>query len=348
MGKQLTDRLRRVSQRLRRPERFGNWLRARSERTRRPELLRSFPLGIDLEPTTRCNLRCQACQQNEGDWTPNDLSVERLERLLDQLPHLEQIKFQGMGEPLLHDRFGELVARIKRRRVRVYTITNGTTLHIERCRRDILASGLDELLVSIDGATPATHARTRGNSDLDRIVYGLKRLVELRGHARSPRLGIWCVGNARNIAELPALVEIAAAIGADELFFQTQLASWGKAAWDSRLAPLRLNPESAEALRHLEEAGREARRRRFTLTIHEGNRFSARRPCFWPWESCFISAAGFVTRCCIASDPRLHNFGQIETADFRAIWNSAEYRELRRAFRENRIPPLCRGCYEAG
>jgi MoaA/NifB/PqqE/SkfB family radical SAM enzyme len=273
------------------------------------------------------------------------MPVARLERILDQLPQLEQIKLQGIGEPFLYEQFFDLVRRAKRRKIQVASITNGTTLCRETHRREIVQSGLDELMVSIDGATPQTHARWRGGSDLDGIVSGLKQLVQLRGRARRLRLAIWCVGNPDNLAELPALVELAASIGVDELICQTRMTSWGKNEWRARLGPVRLDPESAETSRRLEEARALARRRSFALTIYEGNRFSADSPCFWPWESCFISAGGYVTRCCIASDPRLHHFGRIDDVSFAAIWNSPDYQELRRAIRQNRIPPLCRDCY---
>jgi pyrroloquinoline quinone biosynthesis protein E len=345
MNSDAFGKIQRAAERLRHPGRLVNWLRARSERRRRPDSLHSFPIGIDLEPTTRCNLRCRACQRSEGYGAGEDLTVGRVERILDQLPQLEQIKLQGIGEPLLHEQFFDLVRRARRRHIRVSSITNGTTLDVASHRQGILVSGLDELLVSIDGATPATHARWRGGSDLDQIVFGLRRLVDLRGRARAPRLGIWCVGNPDNLAELRALVELAAAVGVDKLIYQTEMTSWGKIEWRDRLTPVRLDPQSIEAARQIEEARVQARRLRFPLTIYTGNRFSADRPCFWPWESCFISAGGYVTRCCVASDPGLHHFGRIDEMDFSAIWNSSDYLDLRRAIRENHIPSLCRDCY---
>lgn len=345
MPEAIVEKIQRTAGRLRRPSRFVNWLRARKERGRRPDRLGSFPLGIDLEPTTRCNLRCRACQRNDPHWTELDLPVGRFERILDQLPALEQIKLQGIGEPLLHERFFDLVRIASRRGVRVGSITNGTTLKREEHRRGIVESGMDEMLVSIDGATPETHGRWRGGSDLGPIVEGLGQLVSLRRSERWPRLGIWTVGNPDNLPELPALVDLAAKTGVDSLTYQTQMTGWGKQEWVARLHAARVEPENDETARRLAEALEYARRRGVALTIYGGNRFGADRPCFWPWESCFISASGQVTRCCIISDPRLHAFGRIDDTDFPALWNSAEYREFRRSIRENQIPPLCRPCY---
>jgi pyrroloquinoline quinone biosynthesis protein E len=371
------EKYRRVAARLWRPRRLINWLRARAERDARPDRLRSLPLGIDLEPTTRCNLRCRICQRSEPGWPELEMPVERFDRLLDQFPALEQLKLQGIGEPFLHDRLFDLIRRAKRRRIRVFTITNGTTLDRSEHRQAVLESRLDELRVSIDGATPESHARRRPGADLDRIVDGLRRLVQARGRSRRPLLGIWCVGDAQNVAELPALVALAATIGVDELTFQTDLTSWGKSEWRARLEAMRLearldsaqldsamldsvqldparldsaqrDSESAEIARRFAEAKTDAAPRGLRFVAYAGNRFNESRPCFWPWESCFVSAGGLVTRCCILSDPRLHAFGSIEELSprgFHALWNSPEYRDLRRNLREGRIPPLCRECY---
>jgi pyrroloquinoline quinone biosynthesis protein E len=340
------DRFRRLTARLRRPVRLRNWLAARRERRLRPDRMRSLPIGIDLEPTTRCNLRCRLCQRAEGDWPERDLSSEQLDLILDPMPQLEQIKLQGMGEPLLHKGFFDLVRRARRRGIRVLSITNGTTLQSDKHQEQIIASGLDELQISIDGATAETHARWRGGADLDRIVDGLRRLVARRAGAPRPQLGIWCVGNPDNLTELDALVDLAADLHVDTLTYQTHLSVWSQERWRTRLEPWRLDADVARVAGPLAEASERADRTGVALTIYTGNRFTAERPCFWPWESCFVSVEGYVTRCCIASDPRLHHFGRIGDVPFAAIWNSPEYRGFRRAIRENRIPAICRPCYK--
>jgi len=345
MRKASGSRLQRAAGRLAHPPRLLNWLRARNDRQERPERMTALPLGIDVEPTTRCNLRCRICQRSEAGWPELDMPVERFERVLEQMPQLEQLKLQGIGEPLLHERLFDLVRLAVRRGLRVATITNGTTLARVDQQEAILASGLEALRVSIDGATPETHAHLRPGADLAQILDDLRHLVERRRRARRPFLGIWCVGNVRNLAELTALVDLAAGAGVDELVYQADMTGWGKAEWLARVANGQIDPEQAECAARIAEARQRARERGLAFVVYEGNRFSAARPCFWPWQSCFVSAGGYVTRCCILSDPRLHHFGRIDEWDFASIWNAAEYRELRRAIRENHIPPLCRPCY---
>jgi radical SAM protein with 4Fe4S-binding SPASM domain len=274
-----------------------------------------------------------------------DLPLERFERILDQMPWLESIKLMGAGEPLLHPQFFELVRRAKRRNLRVWSVTNGTTLHLEEVRREIMESELDELWVSLDGATPETHARWKGGSDLNQIVDGVRRLVGLRGHAGLPRLATECTGNPDNIAELPALVNLAADLGIEELTYVNQPSSWGRDSLLPRLERSHLDLQSPEFTRQIEESREQARRRGVVFKLWAAHRFSPKRPCFWPWESCFISADGYITSCAVVTDPRLRNFGRIDDTPFRVTWNSPEYQSFRRAHREQKISTLCRLCY---
>jgi len=274
-----------------------------------------------------------------------DLPVERFERILDQLPMLEEIKLMGVGEPLLNPQFFDLVRCAKRRHIRVWTITNGTTLDLQEHRREIISCGLERLEVSIDSVNPQVHARWRGGSDLGEIVDGLRRLVELRGRSRRPQLKIWTVGNPDNLAELPALVSCAADIGLDGLTYASQMSSWGKDDVYARLEGCRLDPQSVDLARYLNEARGQSRKRNLAFRVWSVEQCNAERPCSWPWGSCMITAEGYVTRCAIASDPRLHNFGTVHETPFKTIWNSPEYQEFRRAHRDHKVPAICRWCY---
>jgi MoaA/NifB/PqqE/SkfB family radical SAM enzyme len=274
-----------------------------------------------------------------------DLPIERLERILGQMPELERTKLMGAGEPLLHPLFFDIVRRIKRRHIRVWTITNGTTLHRPEVQRQILESGLDELWVSIDGAKPETHARSKDGADLNRILEGVKRLVEQRGHSKRPRLATECTGNPENLAELPDILDLVADLGFEELTYVTQPSSWGRDSLIPRLKETRLQLESQEFTRQIEEVRQRARRRGVGLKLWAAHRFSPERRCFWPWESCFISAGGYVTSCAVTTDPSLRSFGRVDDTPFKIIWNSSQYQDLRRAHREKSIPALCRLCY---
>ena len=119
-----------------------------------------LPTYVQLEPVGQCNLRCQMCPiqfRDDGpeDGTPAFMSFDLFRRVIDQFASLEHLHLQGLGEPMMHPRFFEMVEYAVAKGIRVTTNTNLTVLSplsAERC----VSSGLDRLNISVDAATPET------------------------------------------------------------------------------------------------------------------------------------------------------------------------------------------------
>jgi len=104
----------------------------------------------------------------------------------------------GAGEPLLHPNLRDLVVHAKKyANLTVGFLTNGMYLS-EEVSAWVVGHDVDWIAFSVDGIDPATHAEYRVNSDLPRIEGNIRRLVRLRGAARSPRIHF-------NMVRLPAL-----------------------------------------------------------------------------------------------------------------------------------------------
>ena len=65
-----------------------------------------------------------------------------------------------MGEPLLHPHIVDMVAAASQLGADTELITNGLLLDEEKAI-SLIEAGLGRLIVSVDGATPATHAENR-------------------------------------------------------------------------------------------------------------------------------------------------------------------------------------------
>jgi len=118
-----------------------------------------LPRRLQVEPVGQCNLRCQMCPiQFRRDGPPHGprafMDFDVFTRLIDEFPDLEELQLQGLGEPMMHPRFFDMVAHAGRRGIRVGTNTNLTLLNARRAELCV-TSGLSELHASIDGATAA-------------------------------------------------------------------------------------------------------------------------------------------------------------------------------------------------
>lgn len=178
------------------------------------------PVHAQIEPIGRCNLACRMCTVNHRP-DVGQLSLADYDRLLDQMPGLRTLHLQGLGEPLLHPDFFEMVARATARGIRVSTNTNATLLTPTRARRCV-TSGLAEMSISLDGARAATYEAVRVGASFDKVLRNVRRLVRAKADLRAanPELRLVLVLMRSNLYELPALVDLAADLGVPTILVQ--------------------------------------------------------------------------------------------------------------------------------
>ena len=164
-----------------------------------------LPTYLQVEPVGQCNLRCQMCAiQFRQDGPPFGplafMAFDKFTDLIDTWTGLEELHLQGLGEPMMHPRFFDMVTYAARKGIRVTTNSNLTLLN-ERRARACVASGLDCLHVSIDGATAETYERIRVRSHLDKVVrnLGLLRTARSQSDHDLPRVRMVMVLMRQNL-----------------------------------------------------------------------------------------------------------------------------------------------------
>src|SRR3954452_6133765 len=182
------------------------------------------PRRLQVEVTGACNLRCRMClvaHRPPLAVRRASMTVDRLRALLDEVPGLEELTLQGLGEPLLAPDLFAMIEEAKTRGLRVGFNTNAMLLTAERSER-LVDLGVDWLHVSIDGGSPETFASIRDGGRLEQVVANLPALLSLRvGRASAvPRIQLNTVLMRRNHLELPAIVALAADIAVDRMWVQ--------------------------------------------------------------------------------------------------------------------------------
>jgi MoaA/NifB/PqqE/SkfB family radical SAM enzyme len=168
-----------------------------------------------VEPTNRCNLDCRTCMRQGWEEALGFMEFGLFEKIMSDLrsfPGLLDIFLGGFGEPLGHPRIADMVALAKTSGAKVELISNGIQLDDEMVGR-LAAADLDRLWVSIDGASPASYADVRLGDYLPLIIANLERLNTM---SNKPELGISFVAMKRNIADLPAVLDLAKRLGASQ------------------------------------------------------------------------------------------------------------------------------------
>jgi len=287
---------------------------------------------VYVEVTSKCNLDCMFCVRRSWPEAPGQMSVEGFREIIAQLrafPKIETINFGGFGEPLSHPDIVEMLRLAKGLGVRTELTSNATLLD-ETMAWELVDSGLDTIVVSVDSATPAIFQQVRVGADLSQVLSNISVLTSIRdrNHHRTPQLGLEFVAMRRNYQEFPAVLKTAASLKASFVFVTNLLPHTAgmsrEILYDDGLEPP-LNPL------------------RFVVrTILPQNRLRTERRCrFIGRDSLTIAWDGQVSPCY----PLMHahscyvygrqktmerySLGSVWQRDLASIWASEEYTRFR-------------------
>jgi MoaA/NifB/PqqE/SkfB family radical SAM enzyme len=323
------------------------------------------PRVVFIEVSNRCNLSCQTCVRTYFTREPlKTLSFDEFVAIADQFPDMHRVALHGIGEPLLNRDLPRMIRYLKERDIEVLFNSNGTLL-TPKWQEELVRSGLDEFRCSIDGARPETYARIRGADLLYRIVEGLTGLITTRARLNmgTPRISIWCVATTENLAELPALVQLAAKIGVPEVYLQRmtffaqkpdeqygmarqEYAVFGKNDDYQEEIIARCVALSAELGIALRASG--AKERQFGLAAGNPAELTPWQMCVRPWTTAYVTANGNCLPCCIApfatSDYQSIILGNMFERPFDTLWNGPLYQNFRTDFLTPHPHKACASC----
>jgi MoaA/NifB/PqqE/SkfB family radical SAM enzyme len=323
-----------------------------------------LPKFLQVEPVGQCNLRCQMCPiQFRQDGPPYGplafMEFDTFTRLLDEFPGLEELQLQGLGEPMMHPRFFEMVEAAAGRGIRVGTNTNATLLNARRAE-GCVTSGLGEIHISIDGATAETYERIRVRARFDRVIANVEGLVAARRRLASgtPRIRMVVVVMRQNLHELSDLVRLARRLEIDTVFVQHLCHDFGESSLPAHYRPMRgfvdaetlvgadparIEHSFNEARRVASELGVDLRLPRTQPRSHPPGT-PGRSRCNWPWRGAYVSYQGLAMPCCMVATPDRIQLGNMAELGAEAVWNGEAYRAFRDALSSESPPEVCRSC----
>jgi radical SAM protein with 4Fe4S-binding SPASM domain len=327
-----------------------------------PNAAPPLPRFLQVEVTSACNLRCHMCAVryrpivNKADGA---MPFDRFVALLDAVPELDQVVLQGLGEPLLAPSIVEMVRFAKDRGADVGFNCNGTLLTTTMAER-LVDAGLDWLALSLDGATAETYESIRDGASFERVVAGIRRIVAARASRGldRPRLRLVFVAMRRNVAELPALVRLAAELGVERVCVQNLSHDFTDTDPAGRYAGIRAfvgtealwnggSPAAAGAFAEARAVAAEVGVRldlpRMEPPVDEP-RADGAPGCSWPWTGAYVTANGTVQPCCMVMGDERVSLGSIEDESFAELWRGRGYQEFRDALAGAEPPVVCRGC----
>ena len=291
-----------------------------------------LPFHVSIEPTTACNLGCPECPSGLKSFTrpTGKINMNQHEHWLDQLaPTVFYITYYFQGEPFLHPQFLNLIKAAKQRKIYTATSTNSHFIDDKKAE-EVIESGLDQIIISIDGITQAVYEQYRVHGQLTKVLSGTQALVTTRCRMKSqtPKI-IWqCLAVKPNEHEIPQIFELGKSMGVDEVRIKTaQLYEYENGN--------PLMPENNQYSRYkINKVGK------YELKNSGGNH------CWRMWSGAVISWDGQVVPCCFDKDAK-HAFGELNSQGFKEIYKGNISQQFRKkVLKERETIDICTNCSE--
>lgn len=291
-----------------------------------------LPISISFEPTTSCNLRCPECPSGLRSFTrPTGMLEDDLfKKIIDDIHRqLWYLIFYFQGEPYLHPKFLDLVKYASSKGIYTATSTNAHYLTDANARKTV-ESGLDRLIISIDGTTQEVYEQYRIGGKLEKVIEGTRNIVKWKKELKSstPHIIFQFLVVKPNEHQIAEVEQLAKELGVDEIGLKT--------------AQIYDYEQGSPLIPTIDKYSRYAKQSDGSWKIK--NRLL--NHCWKLWHSCVITWDGGVVPCCFDKDA-WYKMGSLQEESFRTLWWNGPYKDFReKVLRSRSEIEMCKNCTE--
>ncbi|MBA3673870.1 MAG: SPASM domain-containing protein, partial [Chitinophagaceae bacterium] len=292
-----------------------------------------YPISISFEPTTSCNLRCPECPSGLRAFTrpTGMLKKDFFRQTIDDIhKDILYLIFYFQGEPFLNREFLDMVKYAADKKIYTATSTNAHYLTDEVAKKTV-ESGLDRLIISIDGTTQDSYQQYRVGGNLDKVIEGAKNIVKWKKELKSktPFVFFQFLVVKHNEHQIEDIKKLAKEVGVDEVRFKTAQ------VYDYENDPNNLIPVKEKYSRYKKNK--------------DGNYIAKNKlsnTCWKLHHANVITWDGLVVPCCFDKDAS-HRLGNLKTQTFKEIWHNDNYKQFRKELATSRKNiDICANCSE--
>ncbi|MCD4782717.1 MAG: radical SAM protein [Candidatus Eremiobacteraeota bacterium] len=304
----------------------------------------TFPPFVEVETTTRCNLRCIMCEHTYWKEKCRDMTFEEFKGIVDQFK-LRWIGVTGIGESFLNKDFMKMLEYIKSKSILVELFDTFYFLDEEMVTR-LLQMGIDRILISFDAATKETYEKIRVGSKYERVVKNIKKAFQLKKEMNDDisKINFHYIISKPNLHEVPKYIDFVNEMrqGQDTFIMFTALLH----AYDEIEQYVTEIPQEI-----IDETEKKAKKAGIPITwnMNVPSKKDDISHCT-SWIQPFIFSSGEVIPCCAGNEAnkrdfqKKYSFGNVFKSSFRDIWNGEKYKRFREKIHNGETPIHCRDC----
>ncbi len=272
-----------------------------------------FPIHLDIELNTSCNLKCPMCIRSISNIHSENMKLERVKDVIDDAVKngVCSIKFNYRGEPLLYPHLCEVIAYAKEKGVIEVMINTNATLLTANYARELIDAGLDLLSCSIDATTEKVYDQIRVGGNFYEVCKNvvatqvLKKLKE----SNTPIVRVQMVELELNTHQVDDFVDF-----------------WSEYADEISVVDYKdVEGEKGDA-----------------TVLPDWY-------CSQLWQRLFVLVDGDILPCCRAiqgENEKLFVLGSVYNTTIKKVWNGVKMKHLRKAHRNGKshLIGMCRTC----
>jgi radical SAM protein with 4Fe4S-binding SPASM domain len=291
------------------------------------------PFVLMVEPTNICNLKCPLCPSGNGGLTRprGTMEFEAFQTAFEALADdLLLLLLWNQGEPFINKRLTDMVRLAAARNVPTITSTNVHYIRTREEAEDIVDSGLDEIILSLDGVTPESYVKYRVGGNFDRVLRGIRLLVQAKRDlgADHPVIHLQFIIMKHNESEIDEARRLAEDLGVERLSLKTAQVY-----------------TRDEADVYLPSDRRFSRYRSGAETLTMNGKIT--NSCRHLWYSTVINWDGVVSPCCFDKDVHYGLGNVLNGQTFDQVWTGKAYTDFRNHILKDRASvPICNNCSE--
>lgn len=267
------------------------------------------PYFMVLDTISYCNLECNCCPTGRklNTRTKAIMPLERISKILGYFgKYLKEIILFNWGEPLLNPNIIEVIKEIKKHDI-LLTLSSNLNVDIdEQKANELISSGLDRLICSIDGTSQESYEKYRKKGNFNKAFNNLKLLIKTKKNLKldNPFIEWQFLVFKHNEHEIEEAEKIAKEIEVDNLNL--------RAPW--------CPPEMVSTIDKYNN---------YIMDNDKQQYKPADKYCNWLWNAIVINANGSVSPCCSVENEN-EDFGNIFDTPFYKLWNNENFRQARK------------------
>lgn len=293
------------------------------------QILLKYPRNVSIEPINSCNLDCEFCSSPpELIGRPlQAMKLDEFKKIIDNVKrYTHHIWLFLAGEPFLNPHFPEMIKYATKNNLHATTSSNGNVID-KTLAEKIVVSGLDKLILSLDGTDQETYQAMRKGGNFQKVISGIKYInaEKVKQRKLKPEIEVQFIFSKINQHQRQEFEKLARSLGVNYCIKSLGIPTW---IYDEKKCD-----EIAE--KFLPDFGKKR--------YDEGQNLK-REPSCSNAQRCFILSNGTICICCYDIKGE-YKMGNIFEDDFLKVWQSKRYINMRRLMEKRKLP-LCNKCGE--